>query len=162
MKTIGFIIIPIIFSLVAACNYSQKKIHEVEKTSVSENQVINDVSLIDLTANKEKYKGKKIRVIGYLNLEFEGNGLYLHKEDYDRGITKNALWLTISRDSIHPPDIKKCIKNYVILEGTFDTMEGHMGAYSGSIENITRLELADFGAPDPPTNKDTVKFSKHP
>ncbi len=110
------------------------------KKNIVTNTDLSDVSMLNLIVDPQSYNHKRVRVIGYLNLEFEGNGLYFHKEDYDNSICKNGLWVDMSRDSMRLPNIKKLIKNYVIVEGTFDTKTGHMGAWGGSIEKITRLE----------------------
>ncbi|MES2109406.1 MAG: hypothetical protein V4577_11690 [Bacteroidota bacterium] len=118
-----------------------------------------DVSMISLIANPNKYKGKKVRLIGYLNLAFESDGLYLHEEDYLHGLTKNALWIEILRDSLAKPSVRKCIKHYVLVEGTFSELQGHMSAFSASIENITRLEpWNEGGTPAPPTQHYKVLF----
>jgi len=98
-----------------------------------------EVSLIRLIANPEKYDGKHIKVIGFLNLEFEGDAIYLHKEDYQASISKNGLWVDISRGDF--AKYNKCNKKYVILEGVFDAEDtGHMGLFGGAIKNITRVE----------------------
>jgi hypothetical protein len=31
-------------------------------------------------------------------LSFEGNAIYLHREDFDHGIGKNGLWVAIPED----------------------------------------------------------------
>ncbi|MBB6109606.1 hypothetical protein SAMN05421821_10522 [Mucilaginibacter lappiensis] len=101
-----------------------------------------DVSLVNLIANPDKYNGKKIRVIGYLHLEFEGNGLYLHKDDYDHAISKNSIWVSIGPKHPEVSNLKQYSDHYVIMEGTYNSeMTGHMGMNSGSIENITRLDI---------------------
>jgi hypothetical protein len=145
MKAIYPVIISFLCIMTWGCNNSQQKINTLSDTTLKKNQAVpyfdEDVSLINVIASPEKYKGRKIRVIGYLNLEFEGNGIYLHKDDYENGIPKNGLWVEMSRDSIQLPQIKKCIKNYVLIEGTFDLSGGHMGAFSGTIKDITRLEI---------------------
>src|SRR5262245_25499828 len=51
------------------------------------------VTLLQMLAQPEKYDKKEIQIIGYLHLEFEGNGLYLHKEDYNHGIIGNVIWV---------------------------------------------------------------------
>ena len=38
-------------------------------------------SLIELIARPELYDGKRVRVIGFVNLQFEGNGLYVSRGD---------------------------------------------------------------------------------
>jgi hypothetical protein len=149
--------------LFIACNHHPNEVinKTVDSTLSARVKYVQDVSLITLIANPEVNEGKKVRVIGYLNLEFEGNALFLNKSDYDQSISKNALWIQMSRDSANMPDIKKCSKHYVLLEGTFSTMEGHMNMCSGSIENISRLEIYE-GSPGPPLpplrNKVTVRF----
>jgi hypothetical protein len=49
------------------------------------------VSLVQLIANPSVYQGKLVRVIGFCQLEFEGDALFLHREDFEQGLTKNAL-----------------------------------------------------------------------
>jgi hypothetical protein len=99
-----------------------------------------DISAIQLIANPKTYNGKKVRVIGFVRLEFEGNAVYLHREDYENGLMKNAI-------RIHPPDdITKAqvgvINNhYAICEGTFHTgWNDHKGLFTGAIDHITRLQ----------------------
>ena len=52
-----------------------------------------NVTLVQLIANPEKFDAKLIRVIGFLRLEFEGNVLYLHREDYENAILGDGIWV---------------------------------------------------------------------
>jgi hypothetical protein len=117
---------------------------ELTGTSTSFNsgaEELIDVSMINLIATPEKYHDKKIRVIGYLNLEFEGNAIYLHKEDFDRSILRNAFWVDFS-EKIAQTQRHQCSRKYVLIEGTFDMKShGHMGLFSGTINAITRLDI---------------------
>lgn len=123
-----------------AINYSWSQepvIIEYDKpTSISE----FSVSIINLISTPEKYHNKRIQVIGYLNLEFEGNAIYLHKEDYKKSIASNGFWVDFTEESwtnINNFKINKC---YVLIEGTFDMDSfGHMGLWSGTIKDITRV-----------------------
>ncbi len=100
------------------------------------NQNAISVSLMTLIANPERYVGKMVRVIGFVQLEFEGNAIYLHEEDFRRAITDNALWLDVPQ-GFHGYEAG----SYAIVEGTFTTKShGHMGMFSGEIANVTRLE----------------------
>src|SRR5271169_6128251 len=76
-----------------------------------------DVTLVQLIANPEKFDGKLVRVIGFLRLEFEGNVLYLHREDYENAILGDGIWVDVT------PEITKQKKtlnmHYVVLEGIF-------------------------------------------
>ena len=101
----------------------------------------DNLSIVQLIANPERYDGKRVQLIGFLRIEFEGTAVYLHREDYERGIEKNALWINI------PTGMSKAQSDavngqYVICLGTFDPAHhGHMGLFSGEIKNVERLQL---------------------
>jgi hypothetical protein len=96
-----------------------------------------DVSMVQLIANPEKFDGKHIRVIGFLRIEFEGNALYFHREDYEIGLLKNAIWVDVTPEM--QKQSSKFNMQYVLLEGIFSGSEkGHMDAFSGSIKHINR------------------------
>ena len=96
------------------------------------------VGMVQLLAQPEKYDGKFIRVEGFLRLEFEGNALYLHREDYTIGLTKNGVWVDMSES----PERLKLNMHYVLIEGVFNAKDhGHLGLWSGSIEKISRASL---------------------
>ena len=100
-----------------------------EQTS---NDRIGLVSMVQLLANPEEYNEKAVEVIGFLRLEFEGNELYLHEDDYLHGITKNGLWIDLSPDL--RDDAAKLNMHYVLVGGTFSAKKkGHMSMASGSI-----------------------------
>jgi hypothetical protein len=99
-----------------------------------------NVTMIQLLANPEKFDGKVIRVIGFLRIEFEGNVLYPHREDYENSILGNGIWVDVT------PEMRKETKSinmhYVIMEGIFSATEhGHEGAWSGSLKKISRAQL---------------------
>jgi hypothetical protein len=97
-----------------------------------------DVSMIQLIATPEKFNGKIVRVFGYLHLEFEGDGLYLHKDDEREGLTRNGIWFDRSPEVEATP--KRFTDHYVLVEGRFDAQgHGHMGLWSGTITGITRV-----------------------
>jgi hypothetical protein len=100
-----------------------------------------DVSLIQLIANPQTYDKKIVRITGFLHLEFEGNVIYLHREDFDYAITKNALWVNIPK-GMTKEQMKAVNNSYVICTGRFRAgMHGHMGMNSGEMDEITRLEV---------------------
>jgi len=105
-------------------------------TSAEEPQL---VSIIQLIATPEKFDGKRVAVMGYLRLEFEGNAIYIHKEDYERRIVKNGVWVSPLKGICEKP--RSLNLKYVLLEGRFDANNnGHMGLNSGSIVDITRCQ----------------------
>ena len=100
-------------------------------------------SLVELIARPELYDGRPVRIVGFVNFEFEGNGIYLSSEDWERGSVRNGLWINpppgFEADSGPAP--KQPNRRYVIVEGTFNAHNrGHMGQWSGAIEKVTRLE----------------------
>ena len=104
-----------------------------------------NVSLVKLIANPEKYNGKRIQVIGYLHLEFEGNAIYLHEEDFKRRISANSFWVEFSSKLTKKRDLNKFNDKYVIIIGTFNVNEkGHMRMFGGTLDDIVRLDLWDI------------------
>lgn len=102
---------------------------------------VQDVSLIQLIAEPEKFDGKPVRFIGFLRIEFEGNAIYLHGEDFDHGISRNAVWVDIPSAMT---DRQKHDVNlrYVICAGIFSaSSHGHLDMFSGTVTNVRRLEL---------------------
>ena len=97
---------------------------------------MHSVSLIELIAAPDRFNGQPVRVIGFLHLEFEGNAVYLSEADHKHAVTKNGLWVTFKSGFS-----KELSDSYVLLEGTFSANnQGHMGLWSGAIEDITRAE----------------------
>jgi hypothetical protein len=95
------------------------------------------VSMVALIANPEPFEGRKVLTYGYVHLEFEGNGVYLHEEDFLNVLPTNGLWV----DLANGVDPEKCQDSYALLEGTFrGGPSGHFGLYSGRLENVTRCE----------------------
>jgi hypothetical protein len=81
-------------------------------------------------------------LIGVGDLEFEGNAIYLSKDDLKYGVTANGLWIKLGELATPYNIAKNYNGKYVIVEGTFNKKNtGHMGLWSGSVENIYRYEL---------------------
>lgn len=93
------------------------------------------VSIVELIARPERFDAKRVRAIGYVHFGFEGNGIYLHREDYEHDLYANGLWVTLGA-GVAPTN---CQDRYVVVDGTFRAgMRGHMGLWSGAIVDITR------------------------
>lgn len=105
---------------------------------------VSDVSLIELIANPLRYDGKRIQVIGFLRLEFEGDALYLHREDFENAISQNAIWFDRPRD-LSKKQAEAVNTKYAICGGIFKAhAHGHMGLFSGTLTGITRVEPWGF------------------
>lgn len=148
MNTLKIIPLIIIFSLFQSC----KKESEVKKIDLEKNyssrSIDKNTSLIALIANPEKFQGKRIRVTGYLNLEFEGDAIYLNELDCKNGIYENAFWVNfadkIDMNNRRNPSRKLHDFNhkYVSIEGVFNkNRNGHMSLFAGEIDNIDRIFL---------------------
>lgn len=106
------------------------------QTSATGSCNIYGVSLVELIANPATYDGLRVRVIGWLNLEFEGNAIYLHREDHTYAITSNGLWVQLGPGLSREP---ACNKGYALIEGRFEARNtGHLGLWSGAIVDIDR------------------------
>jgi hypothetical protein len=100
---------------------------------------VRDISMIQLIANPQQYDGSPIRLIAFLNLEFEGNALYLHREDYEKSMPSNAIWISLTDQQLNKS--KKLSGGYVLVEGTFRAKDrGHLGIFAGSVERVTRIQ----------------------
>jgi hypothetical protein len=97
------------------------------------------VSLLQLIANPGEYHGKLVRVIGFFRLELEGDALYLHRVDFQQGLTKNAVWVDVGqRVSVGGRNLSD---RYVLIEGVFNAEDkGHMDLFSGSLKEVKRME----------------------
>ena len=103
------------------------------------NNEAEDASMIRPIAAPEHFDGKLVRVIGFLNIAFEGDAIYLHEEDFRRAIYMNSLF--VQADDSMMKELKKLSGQYVIIEGVFDPSQtGHMGLSSGGITKINRAD----------------------
>ena len=94
------------------------------------------ISMIHLLGNPEKFDNKKVRITGYMNLEFEGNALYVRKDDFENMMSENSIWLDLTNTK--RPEFNSA---YAIIEGTFLAgNRGHMGMFSGALTQITRID----------------------
>ena len=120
-------------------------------TITAQQAALVEVSMVALLANPEKYNGKKVRVTGFLHVQFEDNAIYLHKDDADYLIGENALWVAYAKEPNLQPICKDKFSasgakqrffdgRYVLIEGRFNMKNhGHLGAFSGAIEDVSRI-----------------------
>lgn len=97
------------------------------------------VSIIDLIAHPKQFHGKVVQLVGYAQLEFEGNEICLSRDDSVFGVTDNCLWLGLETfDGSHLAGFKE---GYAIVQGTFNGEHGgHMGLYRGAIGDLERFD----------------------
>ncbi|MFC1855973.1 hypothetical protein ACFL2A_05480 [Thermodesulfobacteriota bacterium] len=95
------------------------------------------VSMINLIATPEKYYGKKIRVTGFAQIEFEWHYLHLSENDAKYKIIPNSIELELNytkRDKY-----KDITRKYVEVIGIFGVYPNSGMKYLKNIEHIERL-----------------------
>jgi hypothetical protein len=98
------------------------------------------VSLLQLIVNPDRYDGKLVSVVGFLAFGFEGDWLYLHKEDYAHGISADCVRVDRTKQMLR--DIEQIDRNYVLIVGVFRREEGAFGFESlGHIVNIEQCKF---------------------
>ncbi|MBC8101530.1 MAG: hypothetical protein H7Z41_02945 [Cytophagales bacterium] len=99
-----------------------------------------DLPLVRLVTMPEKYHGIRVRTIGFVRIEFEGNVLYPHREDYEHALLGNGVWIELT-DKLRSQGKQYSMK-YCLIEGVFDAkQQGHLGLWSGTIKSISRLQI---------------------
>lgn len=117
-----------------------RKWEPLVRTCVGDDQPVQKVGLGELVADPRKFHAKRIRVTGYYALEFEDCALWPDAGAHD---IRESVWVGgisafADKKEINPAAVKG--KRIVIIDGTFDAdQNGHMGAWPGSIERITRV-----------------------
>jgi hypothetical protein len=124
----------------AAIAPSGKAAAEGEKPGSSPQRPLA-VSLLQLIATPGAFDGKYVRIQGFVRIEHEGTAIYLHREDAEHMLTRNGLWLAAS-DAAPAGSREAQVKDrYALIEGRFNAnKKGHRGLWSGSLEDITRME----------------------
>jgi hypothetical protein len=95
--------------------------------------------LVQLLARPDEFDGQFVQVSGFYRHEFEGTALYLHRDDCEYAITRNALWVEgvfpSPLDGDSPFDLK-----YVLVEADFTARrQGHFGLFCGTLYDVQRM-----------------------
>src|SRR5437773_9916230 len=83
----------------------------------AEDKEIYDVSIIRLIGSPQDYAHKIVRVVGFLNIAFEGDGIFFHEEDFRCGLLNNGLGVWAKPDMMKR--LEKLTGQYVVIEGVF-------------------------------------------
>ena len=85
------------------------------------------------------YHGRKVTVVGFLRIQFEGDALYPFEESAKYPLTE-SIWVDITDDIKLRRD--ELNLRYVQITGTFNAINhGHGGLFMGTIENIEEISL---------------------
>ena len=103
-------------------------------------EYLKSVSMIELISNPEKFDGKRVIVSGFVHFEFEGNGLYLHEEDFVDGLRSNGIGLGVTPEQ--EKQYADCDSKYCFIVGTFHAVPPHhFSLWSGGLSNITAMQI---------------------
>ncbi|HUJ30986.1 MAG TPA: hypothetical protein VLY23_06870 [Candidatus Acidoferrum sp.] len=95
--------------------------------------------MASLLGDPERYNGKFVRTVGFLCVEFEGNAVYLHEEDYAHGLTGNAFRLGLSQSQAK--QFKGLTLKYALIEGTVSAHPpDQTHTWAGDIESVRHVE----------------------
>ena len=75
------------------------------------------VSLIQRSSAQSGIRARRVRVIGYVTFQFEGQGFFLHREDLDNGISESAIRIAIP-GAVSQDERAAVNQRYVLCEGT--------------------------------------------
>jgi hypothetical protein len=105
-------------------------------------------SLVAVLANPTSYEGKVITVRGFVNLEKDGDAIYLGADDYRWAVTANGVWLHMPRCSNRAGE--PVHRGYMTVVGNFTTkLHGHADEWVGEIDNIKLCRLVEGLAEEP-------------
>jgi len=112
------------------------------------------VSILQLIANPDKYDGKSLGAVGYLELRDNNSVLYLHREDFEFGLYVNSLKIEFE-PKLTGVDLAKFDLHYVYLRGKFDAKDrGPRSDMGGSIKQTDVVILWPGPKPQPVTSPD--------
>lgn len=102
---------------------------------------IQNISLVELIANPNKYHKKKIKVAGYFSNEHDGRAIYISKNDFITGIYKNGIYLYYGNLPMQKFEIEPPYQGYVTIIGVYNKdMKGSYNFYSGGFEEVISLK----------------------
>jgi hypothetical protein len=95
------------------------------------------VSIVKLLAQPASNNAKRVQVSGFLVLDFEGQALYLHREDYQEGLTRNAV-----RVALLPEQLKQYedfAGSYVSIGASFIKRRNSEDIFTGSLFDVKEI-----------------------
>jgi len=107
------------------------------QTSAEETPHAPPISIVTLLAEPASNSPQRVQVAGFLTLEFEGQALYLHEEDYQQQITRNAIRIALTPEQ--ETQYKELSGSYVLVEGSFKKIPNSEDIFTGSLFQIRRI-----------------------
>ena len=95
------------------------------------------VSIVTLLAQPANRTARRVQVSGFLSLDFEGHALYLHKEDYQEGLSLNSIYLQLSPEQ--EAQYKNLDKSYVTVEASFQKRRNSEDIFTGVLFQVREI-----------------------
>ena len=107
-------------------------------SAASEPRNTQEISMIQLIANPDKFDGKSISVTGFFAPNWEGDSLYHDDNAYSNSVVSDSIWLDRTE---HAPEFKKeeLELKYVKIMGTFHL--GDRGRLRGRVGGISDIKM---------------------
>jgi hypothetical protein len=97
------------------------------------------VSLNEVLSDPAAFDGERVRVHGFLILQFEGNALYLSEADYRAERLDRSLWIDVG--SRHP-DASILSGKLAFVSGVIDAERpGHMGLRPAALVEVSDMTV---------------------
>lgn len=94
-------------------------------------------SIVTLLAQPASDSATRVQVAGFLVLDFEGEALYLHKEDYQEGLTRNAIRVALTPQQM--TQYKDFTGSYVWVEASFHKRRNSEDIFTGSLFDVREI-----------------------
>lgn len=122
-------VVAIIMLIAGQVSFAQVSADEVEHAL--------PVSMVTLLAQPANNNAKRVQVAGFLVLDFEGEALYLHKEDYQEGLTRNAIRISLTQEQ--QKQYKALAGSYVWVEASFHKRRNSEDNFTGSLFDVREI-----------------------
>jgi hypothetical protein len=156
-----FAVLACILALIEACALPRSDPARRCAFDGPDDELLCTVSLVELISRPEIYDGRRVKVVGWLHLEFEGDALYLHREDYDRATMLNSL--RFSAPKSFKDRSAEFNDSYCIVMGTFIAYDAGTSAIErGGIEAIAVTRLPATREAWNPDDQGFVAFPSWP
>jgi hypothetical protein len=98
------------------------------------------IPINELLANPDVYENTQLQVVGYLNLDWEADAIYLNKSDFENNRYKKGLWVHLNQFKF--TQAHKLKGHYVIIDAVFDANDhGHEDLWGGALKGIKAIKL---------------------
>ncbi|WP_157740619.1 hypothetical protein [Mucilaginibacter xinganensis] len=125
------------------CSYAQTDSATVEHPPNGHNSPYR-IGFADLQLNAAYYDGQPLAVIGYLNLGFEIDALWLSEEEYNTHNFKKAIPLRIEENT--RKTVRRFNHHYVIVETVFHRLDNGLGTITNELE-VKSIKFSRVKAP---------------